>query len=198
MKTISLIPSLAAAALLLIVQSAPSAAVTIQFNDLTETPSAVAGDQPPFEAVKTCISESSCFVALPDFLKADSGPYQAQFALTEPAGGDDPAGTLSDVIQFSVSGNTPRELDVFLFSDPISSQIASLTFYGTATEIGALQPITLPGNLPALDTGRSLTVEVASDAVPLPAALPLFASGLGLMGWFARRKKRKVAEAIAA
>jgi len=29
--------------------------------------------------------------------------------------------------------------------------------------------------------------------VPLPAALPLFASGLGVMGWFARRKKRMTA-----
>jgi len=31
--------------------------------------------------------------------------------------------------------------------------------------------------------------------VPLPAALPLFAGGLGLMGWLARRKKRMVAAA---
>ena len=29
--------------------------------------------------------------------------------------------------------------------------------------------------------------------VPIPAALPLFASGLGVMGWFARRKKRMAA-----
>ena len=35
------------------------------------------------------------------------------------------------------------------------------------------------------------TVPVA--ATPLPAAFPLFASGLGVMGWFARRKKRKAA-----
>lgn len=27
--------------------------------------------------------------------------------------------------------------------------------------------------------------------VPVPAALPLFAGGLGVMGWWARRKKRK-------
>lgn len=27
-------------------------------------------------------------------------------------------------------------------------------------------------------------------AVPLPAALPLFASGLGVMAWIARRRKR--------
>ena len=32
-----------------------------------------------------------------------------------------------------------------------------------------------------------------AGAVPLPAALPLFASGFGLMGWLARRKKRMTA-----
>jgi probable HAF family extracellular repeat protein len=33
---------------------------------------------------------------------------------------------------------------------------------------------------------------------PLPAALPLFASGLGIMGWLARRRKQKAAAAFAA
>jgi hypothetical protein len=33
---------------------------------------------------------------------------------------------------------------------------------------------------------------------PLPAALPLFAGGLSVMGWIAGRKKRKVARAAAA
>ena len=33
---------------------------------------------------------------------------------------------------------------------------------------------------------------------PLPAALPLFASGLGVMGFLARRRKRKVTAALAA
>ena len=36
------------------------------------------------------------------------------------------------------------------------------------------------------------SVEEATT-VPLPAALPLFAGGLGLMGLLARRKKRKAA-----
>ena len=33
----------------------------------------------------------------------------------------------------------------------------------------------------------------AGPAVPLPAALPLFAGGLGVMAWMARRRKRKAA-----
>jgi hypothetical protein len=40
----------------------------------------------------------------------------------------------------------------------------------------------------------AVTVAVASDvtpATPLPAALPLFATGLGAFGLFGRRRKRK-------
>jgi hypothetical protein len=33
---------------------------------------------------------------------------------------------------------------------------------------------------------------LAVSVVPLPAALPLFAGGLGLMGWLSRRRKRNV------
>jgi hypothetical protein len=36
------------------------------------------------------------------------------------------------------------------------------------------------------------------SATPLPAALPLFASGLGIVGFVARRRKRKDAAAVAA
>ena len=43
------------------------------------------------------------------------------------------------------------------------------------------------------------TVTVSSDlATPLPAALPLFASGLGVMGLLARRRKRKATAVLAA
>lgn len=42
---------------------------------------------------------------------------------------------------------------------------------------------------PALDN-------VALEAVPLPAALPLFAAGLGAMGYFGSRRKRKAALAV--
>ena len=35
-----------------------------------------------------------------------------------------------------------------------------------------------------------LVDDINAHAVPLPATLPLFATGLGLMAWFARRKRR--------
>ena len=55
----------------------------------------------------------------------------------------------------------------------------------------------LIGNsLPAVAL-TDLTITPASET-PLPAALPLFASGLGAMGLLARRRKRKAAAAIAA
>lgn len=49
-----------------------------------------------------------------------------------------------------------------------------------------------PCNLP---TGTGGTI--SPSATPLPAALPLFASGFGVMGWFGWRRKRKHATALA-
>jgi hypothetical protein len=38
----------------------------------------------------------------------------------------------------------------------------------------------------------SINVEIAASEVPIPAALPLFVSGIGVLGFVARRRKRKV------
>lgn len=48
-------------------------------------------------------------------------------------------------------------------------------------------------NFLAIDNASLAT----TSATPLPAALPLFAGGLGLMGWLARRRKHKNASALA-
>jgi hypothetical protein len=40
-----------------------------------------------------------------------------------------------------------------------------------------------------------ISVTGINNATPIPAALPLFAGGLGVMGWFARRRKQKIAQA---
>jgi hypothetical protein len=48
-------------------------------------------------------------------------------------------------------------------------------------------------------TGANIgSVQETINATPIPAALPLFASGLGVMGFLARRRKRKNAAALAA
>jgi hypothetical protein len=46
-------------------------------------------------------------------------------------------------------------------------------------------------NLPGNYRGSSLSGGVEVASTPLPAALPLFASGLGLMGFLAKRRKRQ-------
>jgi hypothetical protein len=55
------------------------------------------------------------------------------------------------------------------------------------------------GRLELMRSGvsKSLVRRQLADAlpVPIPAAFPLFAAGLGAMGFMARRKKRKVAVA---
>jgi hypothetical protein len=48
-------------------------------------------------------------------------------------------------------------------------------------------------------TGSTLKIDFAPpSSVPLPAALPLFASGLGVMGFIGWRRKKKMAKAAAA
>jgi hypothetical protein len=44
----------------------------------------------------------------------------------------------------------------------------------------------------------NVAVDINVATTPIPAALPLFATGLGVMGWLARRKKRKNTAALAA
>ena len=52
----------------------------------------------------------------------------------------------------------------------------------------------LPAELVWNSTGGSTSL----SSTPIPAALPLFAGGLGLLGLFGRRRKRQRAEATAA
>jgi len=72
-----------------------------------------------------------------------------------------------------------------------------VTYLGTRWNFGNLGP-----TLPSQDSGSPNWFEAAnmefSAATPVPAALPLFATGLGVMGLLRWRKKRKAAAALAA
>jgi len=50
-----------------------------------------------------------------------------------------------------------------------------------------------PGSAPVFSPGVFVVGDdtLTVTATPLPAALPLFATGLGALGWIARRRKRK-------
>jgi len=72
------------------------------------------------------------------------------------------------------------------------------------SSISGIEPglfqIYVPGNIQtAVFSGDLVIASVpVPSATPLPAALPLFATGLGVMGWLAKRRKRTNAATLAA
>jgi hypothetical protein len=70
-----------------------------------------------------------------------------------------------------------------------------LIIHTTATLFAGETSTVGSGSYVASDTGMHLTDEIRGTltaATPLPGALPLFAGGLGLVGFLARRRNRKV------
>jgi hypothetical protein len=82
----------------------------------------------------------------------------------------------------------------FLLSNGFSTTIGTSSTFGTLQFAGflsnqAFNTITL--SLPSLEGWIVSSVITATATTPLPAALPLFATGLGLAGFVARRRKRQ-------
>jgi hypothetical protein len=90
-------------------------------------------------------------------------------------------GTLLDAINCSAltaTGCSSSGYDLVTFSFSPSTVIGSIVMED-------------PGTLGSSPANQSFEYDVVTSATPLPAALPLFAGGLGLMGLLGRRKKRK-------
>ncbi len=127
----------------------------------------------------------------PTVTYSDPGTYFATF----PTGGSFPVGTTLSFATSSDDGGfgyyssgpafdlTGSDADpVQLFSGDVSS------------------PTILLGNYTLFDFNGQSNLRITEDvsATPLPAALPLFAGGLGIVGFLSRRKKRKAGQALAA
>jgi hypothetical protein len=97
--------------------------------------------------------------------------------------------TGSDLEHNSNVGGTP---DTFVSSPLVSYVISTWTATGS-DPAGTVPTETLP-----VTTNFFSSANIQFDAAtPIPAALPLFASGLGLIGWLAHRRKHKQAAAFA-
>jgi hypothetical protein len=110
-------------------------------------------------------------------------------------------GTLLDGYSYSpgINASNPNVFTVkFTPNDHVYEVLLQLTFVNSLL-LPSVNPM-IVGNLgpsfeclgwtcPNGGATRYFTSGVAS-AVPVPAALPLFAGGLGLLGWMARRRRR--------
>jgi len=90
---------------------------------------------------------------------------------------------------------------VFFGSENYTDYTYHLSFTNIASNVNTLT-ITFFGNTTqsiddeAFGIDNILVTGTATNEVPLPAALPLFATGLGLIGIIARRRRRRKAETV--
>lgn len=118
-----------------------------------------------------------------------------------PEGGADGSIFVDLVNSPSLPGDTPVDT-FFAISSPFDPETPLISF-ATFTETVLLSgPFSLDIVVTASITEAfgatfngnpilRITLEETAAAVPLPAALPLFASGVVLMGYFGRRKRRR-------
>jgi hypothetical protein len=139
-------------------------------------------------------------------------PWTGSFTITF-----DPTGGVQSGALDAFSSNLPASYDTFIFAyngagsvlciqEFSSTNLCSVT-NGTDEAFSAFFPVTASGGLTfagALIASTSadeasgaksgtVTMVVGTPATPLPAALPLFATGivgLGLLGWRRKRKAR--------
>jgi hypothetical protein len=117
------------------------------------------------------------------------------FAFATDVGSLENFGNTSDpTITFNFTGGTGS----ITLNNYLSSSANTLAFFGISSTT-SFSSITIndPTNGLILDN-FTFTIEPAASATPLPAALPLFATGLGALGLLGWRRKRKGASAIAA
>ena len=183
MHSSSMLKGLIGTAAVLLAVTAPAYAVSVSDQLVVTTPqggliSVSAPEDPSLEG-----SGHYYYIILPaDALNLD--------LLDHPTAVLNPDGSVSDLIgichicsgagptiAFLSDGSVPLQLTDFKSASPLFLRSGETLPIGVSIYLA-------PGYT------ATFTSDVDVEPVPLPAALPLFATGLGLMGWLARRKKR--------
>jgi hypothetical protein len=87
-------------------------------------------------------------------------------------------------------------LGLEIYADSSTSSTINTADYSNTAHL--FFDFTEAGAFFSADSGHNYSSAAAPSAVPLPAALPLFATGLGALGLLGWRRKRKAAAALAA
>ena len=163
----------------------------------------------------SCASQSMAAPVMFYFSGTSSGGYTAKGSFTIDNSLFDGTTTQelsnTDITSLTFIANTPNGLVFFNTADLdttganfYNSSVTPATVFDGTGNLGLLAAYALGIFAGATDiNGNEISedyVGVWTDpsATPLPAALPLFATGLGVMGLFGWRRKRKNAAAIAA
>jgi hypothetical protein len=165
---------------------APGQSVTIDFTSTTATP--------PFDFVTLTL----------DFSSANPfGPNeQLKFSTFNANNAPLTSATISsgNSVYTSGLGGSLTENAIVVFNP--ATELTTTSFYAVVTDLtGSFDLTDAQANFEHViyTTGTNqLGVEGAISATPLPAALPLFASGFGAIGLLSWRRKQKAAATIAA
>ena len=127
------------------------------------------------------------------FTLSNTGPNSPSFSIT----GSDLTTTATQI--FFNFGDTSAAgiLDI---TNSLPDKIEFANQLSNSPAPNGIIEIGTPGNadIDVAVTGNLLLGSVAVSATPLPATLPLFAGGLGMVGFLTRRKKQKNGAALAA
>jgi hypothetical protein len=123
----------------------------------------------------------------------------------------EPDGTISDIFGVCIfCGPTGGPAVAFMSDTTVPLNVSDILNFFAPRRIGFRlletdQPFDATSYLDPNNQAQGYTAQFRSDvftsdvnATPIPAALPLFASGLGLMGWLSRRRKRNTSALAAA
>jgi hypothetical protein len=126
-----------------------------------------------------------------DFTAPDHSTDSQAFVLNITQPTNPPGDNVADLSDLTLSALGPFTLDGVTISDiHFATSPGSHSNYNSSTGLWSN---------PEGDTSDLLIeADFAPTATPLPAALPMFAGGLGMVGFFARRKKRNARSQLTA